>query len=93
MYLMVATRPDLAFGMGKLSQYCYDPCIRHRVALNHLLRYIGETIDYALVYNFDLPRDGNPISFADAANGDDLDDRRSTKQAHIDWQRRCHLVK
>ena len=34
MYAMVSTRPDLAFAVGKLSQYTHDPATRHRTALD-----------------------------------------------------------
>lgn len=37
MYAMVGTRPDIAFAVCKLSQYCQDPCVRHRTALDRVL--------------------------------------------------------
>lgn len=77
MYTMVATRPDIAFALGKLSQFSHDPCVCHRVALDRVLRYLRGTLNYALVYNFKSST-GDPISFADAAYGDDSDDRKST---------------
>lgn len=76
MYTMVATRPDIAFTVGKLSQYSHDPCVRHRVALDRLFRYLLGTIYYALVFDFNSP--GDPVCFADAAYGDDRNDRKST---------------
>lgn len=77
MYAMVATRPDIAFAVGKLSQYSHDPCVCHRVALDRVLRYLRGTIDHALVYDFN-GLDCDPVSYADAAYGDDPDDRKST---------------
>ena len=29
MYAMTATRPDLAFAVGKFSQFCHAPTTRH----------------------------------------------------------------
>lgn len=52
MYAMVATRPDLASAVGKLSQFSHDPCVRHRVALDRVLRYLRGTLNHALVYDF-----------------------------------------
>uniref|UniRef100_A0AAV1TB59 Reverse transcriptase Ty1/copia-type domain-containing protein n=1 Tax=Peronospora matthiolae TaxID=2874970 RepID=A0AAV1TB59_9STRA len=40
MYLMVATRPDLAAAVGSLSQFSSDPCPTHWQALKRVLRYL-----------------------------------------------------
>ena len=76
MYAMVGTRPDIAFAVCKLSQYCQDPSLRHRIALDRVLRYLKGTIDLALVY--DHSKAGHPVCYADAAYGDDVVDRKST---------------
>ena len=76
MYAMVATRPDIAFAVCKLSQFCQDPCVRHRTAVDRVFRYLKGTIDLCLVY--DYTKEGHPISYADAAYGDDPVDRKST---------------
>ena len=76
MYAMICTRPDLTHGIGKLSQYTHDPAVRHRTELDHMLKYLVGTADLALV--FDHSDNGNPVSFADAAYGDDVVDRKST---------------
>lgn len=34
MYAMTCTRPDLAYAVGKLSQFTHDPALRHRTALD-----------------------------------------------------------
>lgn len=57
----------------KLSQYSRDPCVRHRVALDRLFRYL---LYYALIFDFNSP--GDPVCFADAPYGDNKDDRKST---------------
>lgn len=77
MYAMVCTRPDLAYVVGKLSQFTHDPAVRHRTALDRVLKYLKGTVDLALVYDCNK-HDGHPVSFADAAYGDDANDRKST---------------
>lgn len=74
MYLMTGTRPDLAFAIGKLSQYCHAPTVRHANAVNRVLRYVAGTTDLGLCYR----RDGAPVAYSDSAYGDDKLDRKST---------------
>lgn len=76
MYAMVGTRPDLAYAVGKLSQYTHDPTAKHCTALDRVLKYLKGTADLALVYNHS--DNGDPIGFADAAYGDDMNDQKST---------------
>ena len=74
MYAMVATRPDIAYAVGKLSQYCQDSAAKHRAALDRIFRYLKKTTDLALLYDNSV----GPISYADASYGDDVSDRKST---------------
>lgn len=75
MYAMVSTRPDLAYAVGKLSQYTYHLAVKHRTTLDRVLKYLKGNADLSIVY--DHNNDGDPISFADAAYGDDLSERKS----------------
>ena len=77
MYAMIGTRPDIAFAVGKLSQFSHDPTIRHMNALNRVLRYLKGTTDLALIYESDNTS-STPVCYADAAYGDDKVDRKST---------------
>ena len=43
MYLMVSTRPDLAFAVGSLSQFMANPSEEHVVAVKRVLRYLKGT--------------------------------------------------
>jgi hypothetical protein len=43
MYLMVGTRPDIAFALGTLSLFTSRPQSHHQAALQRLLRYIKAT--------------------------------------------------
>ena len=74
MYLMTCTRPDLAFAVSKLSQFCTDPTVRHMNALNRVLRYLRGTTCYGLRYQ----AMGDPVGYADSAYGDNMADRKST---------------
>lgn len=75
MYATVGTRPDRAFVVGKQSQFCHDPAVRHRKALDRTMRYLKGTADLALVYDHPTPNDS--ISYSGAAYGDDLIDRNT----------------
>jgi hypothetical protein len=41
---MVYTRPDIAFRLGRLSQYRANPAKHHGIALKNLMRYLRSTI-------------------------------------------------
>ena len=43
MYLMMGTRPDIAYAIGKLSQFALNPSNAHFAALNCTLYYINGT--------------------------------------------------
>lgn len=49
MYLMLATRPDLAFAVQECSQFMVNPGITHWHAVKTILRYIKHAIDYGLI--------------------------------------------
>ena len=76
MYLMVATRPDLAVAVGALSQFAADPCPTHWQALKRVLRYLQATPTHGL----DFSRDGIATlqGYSDADWAGDVETRRST---------------
>ena len=43
MFLMVGTRPDLAYAISKLSQHCSDPRESHWTAVKRVFRYLQQT--------------------------------------------------
>jgi hypothetical protein len=49
MYLMVATRPDMATAVSVVSQFAAKPTITHLVAAKRILRYLQHSQDYELV--------------------------------------------
>jgi hypothetical protein len=50
MYAMLGTRPDLAFAVSSLSQYCINPGPQHAQAVQRVLRYLKRTLDYGITY-------------------------------------------
>lgn len=76
MYAMVATRPDLAFAVSSVGQFASNPQKDHWNAINHILRYLRGSAEYALVYSEEgtLAFEG----YSDADWGGNRPDRRST---------------
>ena len=50
MYLMVGTRPDLAYPLGRLSAFLENPGMLHWEAALRVLRYVRGTAELGLVY-------------------------------------------
>jgi hypothetical protein len=50
MYAMIFTRPDIAFVLGKLSQFMSDPAEHHGYALKFLFRYLKSTVKQRIRY-------------------------------------------
>uniref|UniRef100_H3H9M9 CCHC-type domain-containing protein n=1 Tax=Phytophthora ramorum TaxID=164328 RepID=H3H9M9_PHYRM len=76
MYLMVATRPDLAAAVGVLSQFSADPCPTHWQALKRVLRYLQATPTHGLEF---LREDSlGMCGYSDADWAGDIESRRST---------------
>ena len=48
MYLMVSTRPDLAYAVGTVSKYVEVPSPDHVGAVKRILRYVRGTSNHAL---------------------------------------------
>lgn len=75
MYLVMLTRPDIAFSVGFLSQYNNSYNLEHWSYAKRVLRYLKKTKDYALVYT----KNGNSKleGYADADWGSNIIDRKS----------------
>ncbi|KAK1863529.1 hypothetical protein I4F81_006084 [Pyropia yezoensis] len=50
-YLMVGTRPDLAFAVGKLSRFVTSHAKEHWAAVKRVLRYVKGSVDKGLVFS------------------------------------------
>ena len=50
MYLLIGSRPDLVFAIGKLSQHAESPANFHWISAKQVLRYLNSTGDYGIVF-------------------------------------------
>jgi hypothetical protein len=80
MYLMVCTRPDLAYAVQVLSRYLSDPAERHFNAARHTLAYIAGTVDMGLHFSSRRSTDTKSLlsAYSDSDWGGCLDTGRST---------------
>ena len=77
MYAMVATIPDIAYGVGLASRFMSCPSKVHWQVVKWLLRYLNGSSNLGLVYG-NNEADGNYIKgYCDADYATDLDKRRS----------------
>ena len=81
MYLMTATRPDLAYTVSTLSKFNSGPTDKHLFAAKRVLRYLKQTGKLGLTYStgnsrsYEIPQ---LIGYSDSDHAGDRDDRRST---------------
>ena len=78
MYLMVCTRPDIAYVVGKVSRYMSNPGKIHWEAVKWILRYLKGTVNVGLLFDSNTHQAKLLMGFVDADYGQDLDGRRST---------------
>ena len=78
MYLMLCTRPDIAFTVGALSRYSSLPRTSHLNYAKHLLRYVKKTAHIGLRLGPFTTKNLHPILYSDADWAGDLDTRKST---------------
>lgn len=77
MYLMVSTRPDIAYAVSCLSRYMSNPGMTHWEALKWLLRYLKGSVDIGI--NFSKCVDGvKLVGYVDSNYANDRDKRKST---------------
>ncbi|XP_052172210.1 secreted RxLR effector protein 161-like [Diospyros lotus] len=75
MYVMLCTRPDIAYVVSVTSRYQSNPGLEHWTAVKCILKYLKRTKDLLLMYGGgDLRVNG----FSDSYFQSDVDDRKST---------------
>jgi TfoX/Sxy family transcriptional regulator of competence genes len=75
MYLMLGTRPELAFPISVVSRYAANPTDNHVSAVKRILRYLKGTLNYELNFKGST----SPlVGYTDADWAGDKDTRRST---------------
>lgn len=79
MYLMLATRPDIAYAVSHLAQFCSNPSIMHWKAVKRLMRYLKATKNDVLWLNGTAtrPKDVDVYGYTDADWASDAIDRKS----------------
>ena len=75
MYLMVGTRPDLAFSIGTLAKFVEDPSELHWNAVKRVIRYVIHTKELGLMYGGDELNP--PVVYVDADWAGDKTTRKS----------------
>src|SRR6202047_4176809 len=51
LYIMLGTRPDIAYAVTKLAQFAVNPSQEHLTKAHYIIRYLAGTVKYALVYH------------------------------------------
>jgi hypothetical protein len=75
-YLMIGTRPDIAWSTSRLSQYMQEPTDEHVEAAKQVFRYLRQTTDYKIQYQ-DASH-SELIGYSDADWSENWDNWRST---------------
>ncbi|KAL2650316.1 hypothetical protein R1flu_018444 [Riccia fluitans] len=66
MYLMVCTRPDIAYALGKVSKYNANPRKVHWKVVKWILRYIKGTMGYGLLFDAHSLQARTLVGFVDS---------------------------
>lgn len=81
MYLMIGTRPDISYIVGKLSQFLERPTEAHWKAAKRVLKYLRGTTDYGLVFcslNNEEREENLLVGYGDSDFAADEEQRKST---------------
>jgi hypothetical protein len=94
MYLMTATRPDLAYPVGLLARFMSNPSLIHQKALHRIWEYVTYSIDFKLTYKSN-PNSDTLSGYCDSDWGGDIHTRKSTtgyiflfRNSPISWNSR-----
>ncbi|KAL2237106.1 UNVERIFIED_CONTAM: Retrovirus-related Pol polyprotein from transposon TNT 1-94 [Sesamum indicum] len=77
MYLMVCTRPDVAYAISCLSRYMSNPGSPHWEALKWLLRYLRGSVNIGIKFSRHAAN-AKLVGFVDSNYANDRDSRKST---------------
>jgi hypothetical protein len=76
MYVMLCTRPDLAYPISLVSQHMANPSLEHWTVVKRIFQYLQGTLQFKLRFRGLSPQD--VVGYCDANWASDLEDRRST---------------
>ena len=73
---LIASRPDIAFSVGVCSRFQSNSKVSHLNAVKKIIKYVGGTFDYGLLYS----KESNLsfVGFSDSDWTGNADDRKST---------------
>ena len=102
-YLVLWTRPDMAYAVSKLCKFMHNPGHDHIIALKRLLRYLLATANYGLIYDFSPSAASTKktgfYGYYDASHADCPDTMKSTlaylfffEGCAISWNSKLHTV-
>ncbi|KAL2237883.1 UNVERIFIED_CONTAM: Retrovirus-related Pol polyprotein from transposon TNT 1-94 [Sesamum indicum] len=77
MFLMVCTRPDVAYAISCLSRYMSNPGLPHYEALKWLLRYLRGSDNIGITFSRNSEH-SHLVGFVDSNYANDRDSRKST---------------
>ncbi|KZV56018.1 hypothetical protein F511_12717 [Dorcoceras hygrometricum] len=77
MYMMVSTRPDIAYSVSCLSRYMANPGVVHWNAVKWLLRYLKHSLNYGLMFS-KCDKGVELTGYVDSNYANDKDNRKST---------------
>ncbi|GJZ22328.1 retrotransposon protein, putative, ty1-copia subclass [Tanacetum coccineum] len=77
MYLMVCTRPDIAYAVSVVSRYLANPGKNHWEAVKWILKYLRGTVNVGLVYGTHHGNHVDVTGFVDSDYAKDPDKGRS----------------
>jgi hypothetical protein len=75
MYLMLSTRPDIAFAVNQISQFCKNPQPAHWAAVKRIFSYLQGMRGYGLRFG---PLNTVPIGYTDSDYAGNTHTRQST---------------
>ena len=76
-YIIIYTRPDIVFALGKLSQFISNLTIRYSYEIKELLRYLRFNSNISIIYQGKENKIIQLIEYSDTNYIIDRDDRKS----------------
>ena len=76
LYLMIHSRPDIAYSINKMSQFNSNPNIQHLNYIKRIFSYLKKTINLGI--KIDLSNNFQLKAYVDASFADDANIRKST---------------
>lgn len=78
MYAMVCTRPDIAYAVNQVAQFCNSPKRVHWEAVKRIFAYLKGTADYGITFSSYKQGQNVLVSYSDSDYAGDVSTRRST---------------